>query len=540
MNNKEIAASFQLLARLMDLHGENVYKIRSYEKAYGLLSKLGAPLSEMTEEEIRALPGVGKAITEKIQQLLTTGKMKTLERYKELTPEGLQELVMIKGIGAKKIMTVWKTLGVESATELLYACSENRLVDLKGFGEKTQNEIKKQLEFFLRNRSKYIHLKVRSLAEMVLDQLRKTWPKCRIEFTGAIRRWQPVLCRVEFIVEARAWPTASLDHCGIHIDERNDQMLAGTLADSIPLRIYRADPEYFVTEWWRTTGPKSWVQNNLTVQFDDEADLFHQLGLPFLPPYARDLLAKRTTPPKNLVTRSEIQGVIHVHSTYSDGVDDLADLADYAAAQGYRYLGITDHSQIAVYANGLDEEKLEKQWNEVDRLNTTFSNFKVLKGIECDILNDGSLDYPDHILERFDFVIASIHTNIKMDKDKATTRIIRAIENPFTNILGHPTGRLLLGRDGYPLDMERVLDACLANQVAVELNANPYRLDLDWKWIPVALEKGVQISINPDAHAKEAIDYLDFGVIIANKGWLTPDHCLNARNVEHFLTFCEK
>ncbi len=540
MTNKEIAAAFQLLAKLMELHGENPFKIRSYQRAYAYLSKLGTPLSEMTEAEIGALPGVGKAITGKIGELLAVGKMNTLERFKDQTPLGIQELVLIKGLGPKKIKTVWETLGIESATEFLYACTENRLIELKGFGAKTQREVKKQLEFFLQNRAKFIHAKIKPKADQLLKLLREGFPQLRFELTGGIRRCQPIVCKIEVLVGAEAIPDVSVLGDAFNIGKQTDEMVEVVYEDHIPLTIYRADPGAFAFHWLRTTGPKEFIVRVKDKTLRDEEAIFKTLHLPYVSPEARARLAEDAPPPENLITRDRLKGVIHNHSTYSDGVDSISDLADYAQTRGYQYLGITDHSQIAVYANGLDEAKLQSQWAEIDQLNAANPHFPILKGIECDILSDGGLDYDEHILSQFDFVIASIHTNLKMDRDKATRRTISAIESPYTNILGHPTGRLLLGREGYPLDMQLVIDACAANKVSIELNASPYRLDLDWHWIPYAMEKGVLISINPDAHAKEAIDYLDFGVKIARKGWLGIDGCLNARDVTGFLDFCRK
>jgi DNA polymerase (family X) len=232
-----------------------------------------------------------------------------------------------------------------------------------------------------------------------------------------------------------------------------------------------------------------------------------------------------------------LQGVIHTHTTYSDGLNTLSEMAHYAKTKGFKYIGITDHSKAAFYANGLKEERLYQQWAEIDALNKTFTDFTILKGIESDILNDGSLDYAEGILKQFDFIIASIHTNLKMDIDKATTRLIKAIENPYTTILGHPTGRLLLSREGYPIDYQKVIDACAANRVAIELNAHPYRLDLDWTKISMAMDKGVLIGIHPDAHSCAGIDHVQYGVFAAQKGGLEPKNCLNCLNINDFLNY---
>lgn len=543
MTNKEIAASFNLLAKLMELKGENPFKIRSYQKAYALLRKLGTPLTEMSSEEIQSLEGVGSAISAKIQELIESGKMKTLERYKAEVPPGIQKLVMIKGLGPKKIKTAWKELGVESATELLYACNENRLIELKGFGVKTQEEVRKQLLFHLKHQDNFLFAAVNDLAEDLMQELRIAFKETRIEFTGGIRRKMPILSVVEILIEKRDGVdllTVGIEELDIHAS--SPEVWEGTYKETLPVKISLTDG-IFELDWFISTGPRGVVESvKIPEVTATELEIFQQRGLPLMPAETRDLLALHNDPPSpdQLVTDGDIKGVIHTHSTFSDGIDSVEQMANFAKALGYSYLGITDHSQVAVYANGVQTGRLSEQWSEIDRLNIEEESFRVFKGIECDILNDGSLDYDEETRMGFDFVIASVHTNIKMDEDKATQRIVKAIEHPHTNILGHPTGRLLLGRDGYPLDMIRVIDACAANQVAIELNANPYRLDLDWTWIRKATERGVKISINPDAHAKEAITDIAFGVIIARKGWLVVTDCLNALGAEEFLTFCQK
>ncbi|NND31755.1 MAG: PHP domain-containing protein [Saprospiraceae bacterium] len=302
-----------------------------------------------------------------------------------------------------------------------------------------------------------------------------------------------------------------------------------------------ADDGDFEKCWLETTGPLHLLQKAPVQENETELGYFDRLGSVYIPPECRTGQIKDLGAfPSNVIRHQDIRGVIHAHSTYSDGLHSVKKMAEESERLGYSYLGITDHSKIAVYADGMDEEKSQQQWAEIDHLNREKREFTILKGIECDILSDGSLDFDDHFRSGFQFVIASVHTNIKMDIDKATSRLITAIEHPQTNILGHPTGRLLLGRDGYPLHIDKVIDACAVNQVAIEINANPYRLDLDWKYIQLAVDKGVQLCINPDAHTKESITNIHFGVIIARKGWLPAESCLNTRNVDDFLAFCEK
>jgi DNA polymerase (family 10) len=274
---------------------------------------------------------------------------------------------------------------------------------------------------------------------------------------------------------------------------------------------------------------------------ETEAAVFQKVAMPYLAPELREQawpLEKNGL--ENLVEEGQIKGVVHAHTTYSDGINSLREMALFAKENGYQYLGLTDHSKSAFYANGLKEDRLLAQWQEVDALNRELAPFRIFKGIESDILSDGSLDYEENILKQFDFIIASIHSNLRMDLEKATTRLLRAIENPYTTILGHPTGRLLLSRPGYPVDHEKIIDACAANQVAIELNANPYRLDLDWTWIQYALEKGVLIAINPDAHSTGGIHDIHYGTLSARKGGLTADKCLTCFELADFERFIKK
>ncbi|MBX2816438.1 MAG: PHP domain-containing protein [Saprospiraceae bacterium] len=540
MTNSDLAAAFDQLAKLMELHQENPFKIRSYKNVAGLLSKLGTPISEMSSDERRALKGVGEAIADKIVQLESEGKMKTLERYREMTPQGIQQLLQIKGIGPSKVRAIWKELGIESAVELRYACIENRLVDLKGFGSKTQQDVLKKLDFHFAHQNEMLYRRASTLAKTIEEQLSELASVSRIERTGDLRRQMPVVRSLEFIVIADVpLLLGELEQLDAFVD-------ATLVSKSISIRhvlgqqinIYPTTAPEFGREWLRTTGPDRFVAQFGTNAYSSEAALFEEYNKVVVPPHVRDL-AVPDLDVTQLVRQDQIQGVLHVHSAYSDGVNSIEELAVHAHQAGYAYLGITDHSQIAVYANGLNEKRLLEQWAEIEELNEQ-GPCRILKGIECDILNDGDLDYEDELRSKFEFVIASIHTNIKMDEQKATQRLVRAIEHPHTNIVGHPTGRLLLGRSGYPIDMAMILDACAANGVALELNCSPSRMDIDWRWIAPAIERGVKIALNPDAPSREAIDTIGYGVAMAQKGLLTAEHCLNCLSAADFLDFCRK
>lgn len=549
MNNKEIANAFNLLGQLMELHGENKFKIRSYSNAYRHLRKLETPLAEMSTDDIAAQPGVGKAILGKIQELLEKGEMNTLNRYLDQTPAGIVELMSIKGLGIKKIQTIWQDLGVESVGELLYAINENRLIELKGFGAKTQEDLRKKLDYFLQSKGKYLYAAVEPLAEEWLSRIQAVLPEVVVEETGALRRRSPIIEQLEFLVGSTAALATILAQSWWQDVEEFDSGLTAKLESGVAITIYFCSSDnfgntqlrYTSTEEFRQSFEKEYPEIANVVS---EVALFEGVSLPYIAPELREddtfLYRARAGKLPVLIEEKAIKGVVHAHSTYSDGVNTIKEMATYAQSQGYTWLGMTDHSQSAFYANGLKVDRLLQQFNEIDAINTELTDFRILKGIESDILYDGRLDYEDEVLAQFDFIIASVHSQLKMDEEKATSRLITAIENPYTSILGHPTGRILLAREGYPIDHAKVIDACAANKVAIEINANPHRLDLDWRWVSYALERGVKIAINPDAHSTQGIHDIKYGTYIARKGGVTAADCLNTLSAEEFLTAIKK
>ncbi|MEL7119019.1 MAG: PHP domain-containing protein [Bacteroidota bacterium] len=549
MTNKDIAKTFQFLGNIMELHGENQFKIRSYQNAYLNLRKLATPLSDMSAEDRASIKGVGKAITAKIQELLDTGKMETLERYKSQTPEGVQEMLNIKGFGPKKIRVIWKDLGAETIGELLYAVNENRLIELKGFGQKTQEDLKNKLEYYQKSKDQYHLASLLGEANDLLDHIRQGLALSKIILVGAIARQSNIVDKIEILVatEKTIIDTFLLKEGLEKLGEEADALQFKTSNDT-PLTVYTCTASAFGSKEFRYTASNDFMTAFLK-QFPaedfrslaEEKQVFDQVDLPYIPKplredeWALELAIKNELPV--LIQGNEIKGVLHAHSTYSDGINSIEEMALESQRLGYAYLGMTDHSKSAFYANGLKEERVLQQFQEIDLLNQKLAPFKIFKGIESDILNDGSLDYEEELLSQFDFIIASVHSNLRMDQEKANNRLIKAIENPFTTILGHPTGRLLLSREGYPIDHKLIIDACAANGVVIELNANPYRLDLDWSWIPYAIEKGVKIAINPDAHSNGGIQDIKYGVLSAQKGGLTAETCLNTMNVNEFEQF---
>lgn len=539
MTNADIARQFSLLAKLMELHQDNPFKIRSYNNAYNKLRKMDVALAKMTEAELIQLDGVGKAIAAKIHELSTTGRMETLEKWRAQTPEGIQEMLTIRGFGPKKVKAVWDGFGITTVGQLLYAINENRLVELKGFGAKTQESLKQKLEFHQRSRGQFLYRTLDTVATELLERLRKQFPKAVFARTGDLRRCAPTLSRIALL--STLAPATAPEIEGFTEGAQSAHYTDFTV-DGYPLRLYHTSAENFGSKQFRYTGTaeflEAFVAANPGLDFQGcatEAEVFTKAGSHPIPPELREdgtyVAAAKKGPLPELISTNDIRGVVHTHSTYSDGIHSLRQMAEAARDRGYAYLAISDHSRTAVYAGGLSVEKVQKQWAEIDALNAELAPFRIYKSIESDILADGSLDYPDEILAGFDLVIASVHSGLNMDKEKATERLLTAIRNPHTTILGHPTGRLLLSRAGYPIDHRRVIDACAEHGVVLELNANPYRLDLDWRWIPYALEKGVKISINPDAHAMSGIDDIHYGVLAARKGGLTAADCWNATDL---------
>lgn len=555
MSNKELAKAFKLTAQLMELHDENPFKIRSIQNAAFKLERHPVPIETLDPNEIGSIEGVGKSIQTKITDLLTTNSFPEMDEMLKLTPRGVIDMLSIKGIGPKKVRTLWKELGIESTGELLYACNENRLVELKGFGSKTQLQIKQAIEYMEANQGKYLFAVIEPIALQILQDIRNSGIAEECSYTGEFRRKLEIQEKIELVLVPKEI-SAVLDFISSHPLIDKDSIKSGNteitavIAGKLPLILFISDREHFASLLFRTTGNPEhleMLQEKYKLSIPDisvsENDIYALAKLPYFEPELREghsefTLIKEGKVPA-LVEEKDLKGILHNHTTYSDGAHTLEEMAVYCKGLGYQYLGICDHSKSAFYANGLQPERILKQHEEIDALNSKLGPFRIFKGIESDILTDGSLDYPDEILKSFDFIVASIHSGLRMDKEKATQRLLKAIENPYTTILGHPTGRLLLAREGYPIDHQKIIDACAANGVIIELNANPYRLDLDWRYIPYALNKNVLISINPDAHRMEGYHDMHYGVCVARKGGLTKSSTFNTFSLEeiekHFL-----
>lgn len=542
MNNREVAAQFNLLAALMELHGENAFKTKTYLSAYQSLRKWDRPLEDMDASEFASIPGVGASAASKIAELMSKGKMESLEKLKEKTPPGIQQLLQIKGMGPKKIRVIWDSLGVETPAELLYACQENRLVKLPGFGLKTQEDLKDKISYYLDSQHRYLFGVIDRDLRDFENKWQKSFPKFSLQWMGEVACKSPVISSIEALLTPLfpAENISSLDGAEL-ISQDGEDLFSVKFADRYTIRIQTVAESNMLHTWAKQTFSKTLYDKLSTAlqsyKGETISEFLSQHGYGGLPAEMMDAGDIDKMSPEywaDLVEEKDLKGILHNHSTWSDGINTLEEMSVYVRDSGYQYFGISDHSQSAFYANGLQSERVLQQMEEIDAINAKLAPFKVFKGIESDILNDGSLDYEEDVLRKFDYVVASIHTNLRMDEDKATDRLIRAIENPYTRILGHPTSRLLLARPGYPVNFKKLIDACAANGVVIEVNSNPQRMDIDYSWIPYCQEKGVMLSINPDAHSRSQIGYVTYGTLTSRKGGLKRHNCLNALDLAEF------
>lgn len=547
VSNEVIAESFSLLAKLMDIHGENPFKIKSYSAASFSIDKLTEELSVIPREKILSVKGIGPSIGKQIIEILDTGELPQLHEIIGKTPPGVIEMLRIKGLGPKKISTVWKEMEIESIGELMYACDENRLMLYKGFGEKTQNNIRDTITFYLRSQGSFLFAEVEGYVHTIHKSLRESFPGHLISITGAFRRQLETIDRAEWIISVPSSELKTfLTSRQFHIEEEKTGELLVSGDENIKLHFRITSPESFYAKVFESSCSESFLEkwigrHRMNAAADSEEAIFQEAGVHFIPaplredPAIIDKAIQFSLPPP--IQFSDIKGIIHSHSNWSDGLHTIEDMAKVCIEQGFEYLVISDHSKSAFYANGLSEERIREQHIYVEELNSRLAPFHIFKSIECDILNDGRLDYSDEILSTFDLVIASVHSNLKMIEEKAMSRLLTAIQNPYTRILGHPTGRLLLSRAGYPVDHKTLIDACAAHGVVIELNAHPRRLDLDWRWISYALQKNVMISIDPDAHSINGYHDIHYGVLAAQKGGVTASDNLSSYSLEQMKNF---
>jgi DNA polymerase (family 10) len=551
MHNHAIADNFSLLAKLIDIHGDDSFKAKSYSSAAFTIEKLPFQLTSVGEDKIFAIKGIGQATGKKIVEQIETGRLSVLDEYITKTPAGIFELLKIKGLGPKKISTIWKELGIESIGELLYACEENRLLLYKGFGAKTQQNIQDSIEFLMACQGSYLYSQIENYAAEFTQLLQKTFPNSSFKITGDVIRQLEVIDKLEWVTDASIEEMETFFKEKEYETKIENETLWAKWPDNVSLEFYFAAGHDFALKLFEKNSSNKFFavfQERYGLHKDehfiDEEHIFRKNNLPFIPPFLRETpeiidLAKEHNLPE-VITLKDIRGIIHTHSDWSDGRDTIEAMVKGALAKNMEYLVISDHSQSAFYAKGLYPERIKAQHQLIDELNQKYKPFKIFKSIESDILNDGSLDYPDNVLATFDLVITSVHSNLKMSEEKAMARLLKAIANPYTTILGHMTGRLLLSRNGYPVNYKDIIDACSEHNVVIELNAHSRRLDMDWRNIPEAIKKGVLISIDPDAHSVDAFSDIRYGVLVAQKGGLTTKDNLSSFTLSQFEAFLEK
>ena len=549
-DNSFIADQFSLLAKLMDIHGENSFKAKAYSSAAFTIDKLPEQLSEIPLNKLSSIKGIGDSAAKKINEIFERGEIIALTELINKTPQGIMQMLNIKGIGPKKITVIWKEMGIESIGELLYACNENRLTLYKGFGEKTQKGIQESIEYFLNNIGSYLYAQIEAFALKLDDELKKQFSHDQLLLTGDFRRHIETIDKIEWVTDVSEALLQSylLEHNFVTEKIDNEVSVYKGTEENIQLNFYHVESKQLYHKQFATSCSKAFlIEWNKKFPFDDqlnyinEQDIFEKANVQFIPAYLRESAAIIDKAIDNnlpdVIQPNDIKAIIHSHSKWSDGNNTIEEMANAAIAKGLQYLVISDHSKTAFYANGLTEERLKAQHKEIDELNEKLKPFKIFKSIESDILNDGSLDYSDDILNSFDLVIASVHSNLKMSEEKAMMRLLNAVKNPFTSILGHSTGRLLLSRAGYPVDHKKLIDACVENNVVIELNAHPRRLDIDWRYINYCIEKNVLISIDPDAHSTGAFNDVKYGVLAAQKAGITAAQNLSSYSLKDFENF---
>jgi len=560
LTKETIIQILEEIATLLELTGENPFKSRAYQNAARNLEKSEVDFDELVKENrLTEIEGIGEAISKKLTELIQTGKLEYYEKLKDSVPPGHLEMLKIPGLGPKKIHALYEQLGVKDVGELEYACLENRLIDLKGFGEKTQDNILAGIAKLKVYKERRLYAEVAVEAEVLLEYLKRDKSILSISIAGSLRRGNETVKdidilaasknpeklgghftsyeRIETVTANGETKVSVVLKSGINADLRIVTSaeypyalhhFTGSKEHNTAMRGRAKDMGLKMNEYGLFRGEKN-------IKCANEEELFATLKLQFIEPELRENMGEIQAAEKNelpkLVEEKDVRGIFHVHTNFSDGGETLENMARAAREMGLQYIGISDHSRSAYYAGGLQIEDIKKQHELIDKLNKKLKPFHIFKGIEADILPDGSLDYDEKTLARFDFVIAAVHSNFNMPAREMTARLKKALQNKYATMLAHPTGRLLLSREPYAVNLEEVIDTAAKFGKAVELNANAHRLDLDWRHCIYAKRKGVKIAINPDAHQIAGLRDVSFGVKIARKGWLSSEDCLNCMSL---------
>ena len=569
MDKTSIAKTLSSMADLIELESDNTFRSRSYRSGSRALEGFQGDLGELVETgKVSSIKGIGASIAAVVVELWETDSSPRLVELLDAVPSGVRDLLGVPGLGPKKIRSLWKELGIESLEALVEACESHRVSELSGFGKKTEEKILQGVEYLQSVSDKRLWSEAAAVVAQLLERLRACPDVERVEVAGSFRRRKEVVRDLDFVASSQApeavsaWfvetpgvadviaqgstKTAVRFEGGLAVDlrvVRDDQFAAtlchftGSKEHNVALRQRAKDRDLKLSEYGVFRGDE-------VIECTTEAEIHAELGLAYIEPELRENLgeveAAESGALPELLSADDIRGVVHLHTTWSDGKASLRDMAEAARERGYEYIGLSDHSQSAAYAGGLKPEQVLEQHAEADRLNEEYAGeFRIWKGIESDILPDGSLDYEDDILDTFDFVIGSLHSSFQQPLEQMTARVLRAVENPRCTFLGHPTTRLLLRREGVALDMDRVLAAAAEHGVVVEINANPWRLDLDWRHGPRARQLGVRTGIHPDAHSIQGIDDIRFGVGIARKAGFSAAEVVNTLDLAGFGAFLE-
>jgi DNA polymerase (family 10) len=571
MDSRSAAHVLSQIGTLLDLAGAPRFNARAYKTASRAILELGSddlgPL--LNSGELAKTKGVGPATLSVIRELVETGESSYLNRLSESTPKGLYELLKVPGLGGTKIHQIQEALGVESLDDLEAAALDGRLAKLPRFGPKTAERILKGIEFARSSSRKTLYHRGLMQALIVREHVARHPDVIEAIIAGSVRRHNEIVGDVDIVAVCKADPQEVAESlanaAGVKRAKRDGEFVTITYVDEVCVDILCAAPESAGYAVWRMTGNDAHVnavrqlavakrikltddgvisRGGKPVPTPSEAHFFRVLGLQEIPPELREgrgeveAAAAGTLP--TLVEENDIRGALHCHSVYSDGTSTIAELAAGARKRGWDYIGITDHSESAFYAGGLKRDKLAEQHDEIDKLNAKSKGFRILKGIEADILADGRVDYDDEILDSFDYVVGSIHSRFSMDGSAMTDRVLRALDDRHLTILGHPTGRLLLSREPYAIDIEAVIEKAAETGTAIELNADPHRLDIDWRHCRSARDRGVLIEIGPDAHSVNSLDNTFVGVGLARKGWLRAEDVLNTKSAKEVLAFAKK
>jgi DNA polymerase (family X) len=568
MQRRSIPAVLDEIGALLEIEGENPFKVKAYYHAAKILAGLDDLDRFIMQGRLREIKGIGETIAAKIVEFAETGEIAYHEELKERIPLGLLELLQVPNLGPKKIKILHDEIDITNLGELEYACQENRLINLFRFGERTQEKILRGIEFLRRHKGEFLFGEIYPAAMKLKERLSEVAHPDLIEICGSVRRRKETVRDIDVLVAAEEWAAVSTRFASMpEVDEvlvegetkTSCRLISGINAD---LRV--VNRKSFPCALIYFTGSKEHnvrlrgiakrrglklneyglFEGDSPIELPDEAAVYEVLGLSFVPPELREdmgeIEAAEIHRLPSLIEMEDLKGAFHVHTESSDGTDSLEAIAETARKMGLSYVGVSDHSRSAYYAGGLKTEDVIRQWQAIDKFNAENSDFCFFKGIESDILPDGNLDYPEEILAGFDFVVASIHSGFNMGKADMEARILKAMKNPYTTIIGHPTGRLLLARDAYQVDMKTIIDAAADHHVVIELNASPYRLDIDWRYLRQAKGKGVMIAIDPDAHSAKGLYELYYGVGIARKGWQELDDILNTMDVARVRAFFQR